>query len=132
MAKRYITEMGATLFTSVALSAAALTTLLHVFIVRGHLDTSMSWHYFMLAAGTGLLATVFPSFFVNAGMARIGNTSTAMISNVSPLLTIYFAVVILGEAFTWSHALGSALVVGGVGYHTWREIRKPAKEKAGH
>ncbi len=125
MAKRYISEMGATLFTSVALSAAAVTTLAHVFIVRGYLDTSMSWHYFMLAAGTGLLATVFPSFFVNAGMARIGNTSTAMISNVSPLLTIYFAVVLLGEAFAWSHALGTALVVGGVGYHTWREIRKP-------
>ena len=124
MAKRYISEMGATLFTSVALSAAAVTTLAHVFIVRGHLDTSMSWHYFMLAAGTGLLATVIPSFFVNAGMAKIGNTSTAMISNVSPLLTIYFAVVLLGEAFTWSHALGTALVVGGVGYHTWREIRK--------
>ena len=126
MAKRYISEMGATLFTSVALSAAAVTTLAHVFIVRGHLDTSMSWHYFMLAAGTGLLATVIPSFFVNAGMAKIGATSTAMISNVSPLLTIYFAVVLLGEAFTWSHALGTALVVGGVGYHTWREIRKPA------
>lgn len=125
MAKRYISEMGATLFTSVALSAAAVTTLAHVFIMRGHLDTSMSWHYFMLAAGTGLLATVIPSFFVNAGMARIGNTSTAMISNISPLLTIYFAVVLLGEAFTLSHALGTALVVGGVGYHTWREIRKP-------
>mgnify|MGYP001806368257 FL=1 len=132
MAKRYISEMGATLFTSVALSAAAVTTLAHVFIMRGHLDTSMSWHYFMLAAGTGLLATVIPSFFVNAGMAKIGNTSTAMISNISPLLTIYFAVVLLGEAFTLSHALGTALVVGGVGYHTWREIRKPAKEKAGH
>ena len=54
----------------------------------------------MLAAGTGLLATVIPSFFVNAGMARIGAASTAMISNVSPLLTIYFAVVLLGEDFT--------------------------------
>ena len=128
MAKRYITEMGATLFTSVALSAAAVTTLAHVFIMRGHLDTSMSWHYFMLAAGTGLLATVIPSFFVNAGLARIGATSTAMISNVSPLLTIYFAVVLLGEAFTWSHALGTALVVGGVGYHTWKELKKPVRE----
>lgn len=128
MAKRYIGEMGATLFTSVALSAAAVTTLLHVFIVRGHLDATMSWHYFMLAAGTGLLATVIPSFFVNAGMAKIGATSTAMISNVSPLLTIYFAVVLLGEAFTWSHALGTALVVGGVGYHTWKELKKPSRE----
>ncbi|WP_421695883.1 DMT family transporter [Aestuariivirga sp.] len=127
MAKRYISDMGPTLFTSVALSAAAVTTLLHVFIVRGHLDTSMSAHYFLLAAGTGLLATVIPSFFVNAGMARIGAASTAMISNVSPLLTIYFAVVLLGEAFTLSHALGTALVVGGVGYHTWRELKAPAR-----
>ena len=125
MAKRYIGEMGATLFTSVALSAAAVMTLLHVFIMCGHLDTSMSVHYFLLAAGIGILATVLPSFFVNAGMASIGATSTALISNVSPLLTIYFAVVLLGEEFTLSHAIGTALVVGGVGYHTWWEIRKP-------
>ena len=126
MAKRYIGEMGATLFTSVALSAAAVTTLLHVFIVRGHLDASMSFHYFMLAAGTGILATVVPSFFVNAGMARIGATSTALISNVSPLLTIYFAVVLLGEKFTTAHAIGTALVVGGVGYYSWQDMRRPA------
>ncbi len=33
-------------------------------------------------------------------MARIGPASTAMISNVSPLMTIYLAVIILGEDFT--------------------------------
>lgn len=128
MAKRYIGEMGAALFTSVALSAAAAMTLAHVFIVRGHLDTSMSAHYFMLAAGTGILATVLPSFFVNAGLARIGAASTAIISNVSPLLTIYFAVVLLGEEFTLPHAIGTALVVGGVGYHTWRELKAPVRD----
>lgn len=127
MAKRYIGEMGSTLFTSVALSAAAVTTLAHVLIVRGHIDTSMTPHYFALAAGIGILSTVLPSFFVNAGMARIGAASTAMISNVSPLLTIYFAVVLLGEEFTLSHAIGTALVVGGVGYHTWRELKAPAR-----
>ncbi len=128
MAKLYIGEMGSTLFTSVALSSAAVMTLAHVFIVRGHLDTSMSAHYFMLAAGTGILATVLPSFLVNAGMARIGAASTAIISNVSPLLTIYFAVVLLGEDFTLSHAIGTALVVGGVGYHTWRELKAPVRD----
>jgi drug/metabolite transporter (DMT)-like permease len=125
LAKRYIGEMGATLFTSLALSGAAITTLAHVLLVRGGLDASMTPHYFLLAAATGLLATVIPSFFVNAGMARIGAASTAMISNVSPLLTIYFAVVLLGEDFTWAHAAGTALVVGGVGYHTWSEFRRP-------
>jgi drug/metabolite transporter (DMT)-like permease len=126
VAKRYIGEMGSALFTSIALSAAAVTTLLHVALMRGGLDTSMSTHYFLLAAGTGLLATVIPSFFVNAGLARIGATSTAIISNVSPLLTIYFAVILLGEEFTLAHAIGTALVVGGVGYHSWRELKSPA------
>ncbi len=129
MAKRCIGEMGSTLFTSVALSAAAVTTLAHVLIVRGGLDTSMSAHYFLLAAATGLLATVVPSFFVNAGMARIGAASTAMISNVSPLMTIYFAVTLLGEEFTLAHALGTALVVGGVGLNTWRDLRKAPPEE---
>ena len=129
LAKRLISDMGSTLFTSVALSGAALTTLAHVFIARGGLDTSMSGNYFMLAAAIGLLATVVPSFFVNAGMARIGAASTAMISNVSPLLTIYFAVVLLGEEFTLAHGIGTALVVGGVSYHTWRELKKsPVRE----
>ena len=70
----------------------------------------------------------FKNKLVNAGLARIGAASTAIISNVSPLLTIYFAVVLLGEEFTLPHAIGTALVVGGVGYHTWREIRKPVAE----
>lgn len=129
VAKRYIGEMGSTLFTSIALSAAAVTTLAHVFILRGHLDTSMSAHYFALAAGIGIVATVVPSFFVNAGLGRIGATSTAIISNISPLLTIYFAVVLLGEAFTPAHAVGTALVVGGVGYHTWREMKRSVADE---
>lgn len=129
MATRYIGEMGPALFTSVALSAAAVTTLLHVLIARGGLDYSMSPHYFALAAATGLLATVVPSFMVNAGMSRIGAASTAMISNVSPLMTIYFAVILLDEDFTLAHGIGTALVVGGVGYHTWRELEKPSSAK---
>jgi drug/metabolite transporter (DMT)-like permease len=129
MAKRYIGEMGPTLFTSIALSAAAVTTLVHVAIARGGLDTSMSAHYFLLAAATGLLATVIPSFFVNAGMARIGAASTAMISNVSPLMTIYFAVVLLGEEFTLAHGIGTALVVGGVGLNTWHDLKRPVAEE---
>jgi drug/metabolite transporter (DMT)-like permease len=123
LAKRCIGEMGPTLFTSIALAAAGLTTIAHVLMARGGLDTSMSPHYFMLAAAIGILATVVPSFLVNAGMAKIGAASTAMISNVSPLLTIYFAVVLLGEHFTWAHAIGTALVVGGVGLNTWRDLK---------
>lgn len=127
LAKQLITAMGSLLFTSVALSSAAVTSILHFVAVRG-MPTGASWHFLALAAATGLIATVIPSYLVNAGMARIGTQSTAMISTVSPLLTIYLAVVLLGERFGLMDAFGTALVVGGIGNHTWRELRRPSSQ----
>jgi len=124
LATGLIKELGSVLFTSLALSAAAVTSFVHFGIASGGLDLGVSPYYLGLAAGTGVIATVIPSFFVNAGMARIGPQSTAMISTLSPLVTIYLAVLLLGERFTLIDGFGTALVVGGVGYHSWRDLRK--------
>lgn len=124
LARDMIANIGSILFTSIALSAAAIASLAHFFILRRMADLAISPRYLGLAAGTGIFATVIPSFFVNAGMARIGPQSTAMISTVSPLLTIALAVILLNEPFTLTDGFGTALVVGGVGYHTWLDLRK--------
>jgi drug/metabolite transporter (DMT)-like permease len=100
-----------------------LAALAHVWAARGGLDTGLSAHYYLLAAAIGLLATALPSYLLNEGMARVGAASTAMISNISPLFTIYFAVVLLGERFTLAHAAGTAMVIGGIGLHTWLDLR---------
>jgi len=126
LAKNLIAAMGSTLFTSLALSAAAVAGIAHFAVASGGFDLAVTPHYFLLAAGTGIFATVLPSFLVNAGMARIGPQSTAMISILSPLLTIYFAVVFLGEAFTLFDAIGTALILGGIGFYTWDDLRDPA------
>ena len=78
----------------------------------------------MLVAGTAIFATVVPSFLINAGLARIGAQSTAMISTISPLVTIYLAVLFLGEQFTLIDALGTALIIGGIGLYRWFDMRK--------
>jgi drug/metabolite transporter (DMT)-like permease len=44
-----------------------------------------------------------------------------MISTVSPVVTIALAVWILGEPFTLADAIGSALVLAGVGLYAWGE-----------
>ena len=49
-----------------------------------------------------------------------------MMSTLSPLLTIYFAVLLFGEPFTLFDGIGTALVLGGIGFYTWDELRKPA------
>ncbi len=84
----------------------------------------------ILVAG-GRVETVFVMYraketspYVGTDPDGIGAASTAMISNVSPLLTIYLSVLVLGESFTLADGIGTALLVGGVGYHTWRDLRR--------
>lgn len=121
-AKNFIAAMGSTLFTAVAMSSASFASIVHfLFVSGGAIHVSAS--YLALAAGTAFFATVLPSFLMNAGLARIGPQSAAMISTLSPLVTIYLAVVFLGEVFTFVDAIGTVLIIGGVGLYSWFDMR---------
>lgn len=125
LAKKFITVMGSTLFTSIALSGSAFACIAHYIVTSHGIDFSSSPRFFWLAAGTAFFATVLPSFLVNAGLSRISPQSTSMIATISPLITISLAVWILGEPFTWADALGSTMVIAGVGIYAVTD-RKPA------
>jgi drug/metabolite transporter (DMT)-like permease len=122
LAKNLVTVMGSILFTAVALSASGIACILHQAIVSGG-DFVAGSRFLWLAAGCAIFATVLPSFLINAGMARISPQAVAMISTISPLVTIGLAVWILDEPFTLAHAFGSAMVLLGVGYYTWADMR---------
>lgn len=126
LAKKYITLLGASLFTAIALTASSVASLVHFAVVKGGFDLSASPRFLFLAGCTAIFATVLPSFLINWGMARIGPQSTSMVSAASPLLTIYLAVVLLGERFTMVDALGAALIIGGVGYYGVMDMRAKA------
>ena len=61
----------------------------------------------------GIFGTVLPSFLLNAGISRIGARATSATGSLGPIVTIALAVVVLGEAFTPFHAIGTALVMAG-------------------
>jgi drug/metabolite transporter (DMT)-like permease len=125
LAKKFITIMGSTLFTSIALSGSAFACIAHYMITSHGFDFSSSPRFFWLAAGTGFFATVLPSFLVNAGLSRISPQSTSMIATISPLITISLAVWVLGEPFTLADAIGSTMVIAGVGIYALTD-RTPA------
>jgi drug/metabolite transporter (DMT)-like permease len=77
-----------------------------------------------MALGCAIFATVLPIFCINAGLARTSAQTVAMISTISPLVTIILAVVILDEPFTLADAVGSSLVLLGVGYYTFADMRQ--------
>ncbi len=124
LAKRFITLMGSVLFTAVALTASGVACIAHHALFDGDF-TATRW-FLAMAFGCAIFATVIPSFLINAGLARTNAQAVAMISTISPLVTIVLAVGILGEPFTLADAVGSGLVLAGVGYFTWADSRSRA------
>ena len=127
LAKSLIADMGSLLFTAVGMSAASIAGLTHYAVTAAQIVPHVSWHYLALAAATAIFATVVPSFLINAGLGRIGPQATAMISTISPLVTIILAMIFLGEAFTVIDAIGTALILDGIGYYTWADSRLARK-----
>jgi drug/metabolite transporter (DMT)-like permease len=123
LAKNFITAMGSALFTSIALSGSAFACIAHYIITSRSFDFSSSPRFFWLTAGTAFFATVLPSFLVNAGLSRISPQSTSMIATISPLITISLAVWILDEPFTLVDAIGSAMVIAGVGIYALTDVK---------
>jgi drug/metabolite transporter (DMT)-like permease len=123
LAQGFIAKMGSMLFTSIALTAAGLASVLHYWVASGSLSFPVSGRFILIAAALAIFATVLPSFLVNAGLARIGPQATAMISTLSPLITIFLAVGLLDEPFTLIDAVGTLLVIAGIGYYTLADMR---------
>ncbi len=66
----------------------------------------------MLAVGT--IATVIPSYCISGAIGLVGPERTAIIGNISPVVTVSLAISVLGERFTIWHAAGTAMVLAGV------------------
>jgi drug/metabolite transporter (DMT)-like permease len=121
-AKALITVLGAVFYTTVSMIAGGISAVLIHAVSDG--DFGASAYFLWMAFGCAIFATVLPIFCINAGLARTSAQTVAMISTISPLVTIVLAVWILGEPFTLADALGSGLVLAGVGFYTWADMRR--------
>ncbi|MEJ2459735.1 MAG: DMT family transporter [Novosphingobium sp.] len=127
LAKPLIDEIGSRLFTSIAMSAAGFAVVVHFLVTHQGFDTlivSPNAMWLMFAIGT--VSTVLPAYMIAASIGRVGAAPAAVMGNVSPLVTIALAVTVLGETFSVWHALGAALVLGGVIWFARSEQRAKA------
>lgn len=124
-ARILLKAMGNRVFTSVAMSVASVTIFAH-FLAAGHAGRllNVSPRVLWLSCLMAVVSTVLPSFMINAALERIGAQAVSVIGTVSPVATIFMAVLLVGEAFTPTDALGTALVIGGVGLYTWYDSRQ--------
>jgi drug/metabolite transporter (DMT)-like permease len=64
--------------------------------------------------GLIVVSTVFPVFFLHAGIQKIGPARAAILGTLEPLLTIVWAAVFLGERLEPIQLLGGALILASV------------------
>ena len=136
LAKPLIAQLGAGIFTCLSMMAASTAVLSHFVIdnaAAGTLDTALSLppRIWAMGAAIAIMSTLIPSFLVNIAIDKIGPQTVSMIGMISPIVTIAFAINLLGEPFGLVDALGTALTVGGIAAYSWHSGReKRALNKA--
>ncbi len=115
MAKSVINALGSPLFTSVAMSAAAITILLQTgvqAVTKG--VPALTSDILGLGIVLAIVCTVLPSFLLSEGIARLGPGPASAVGNAGPVATALMAVVLLNEPFGWPHALALILTSLGI------------------
>lgn len=128
LAKPHIDRIGARLFTSIAMTAAGLVVIAHFFLINDFSDLSLPPRAMMLMFAVATISTVIPAYLISISIGMVGPEPTAVIGNVSTLVTIGLAVTILGEDFTLWHAAGAAMVL--IGVISFTQMDRRAKEAA--
>jgi drug/metabolite transporter (DMT)-like permease len=124
LAKGLIGTIGPRLFTCIAMSGAAAAALLQFALTQPLESILVSPHMLFYGVLLAIGATVLPSFLLNAALQKISAQANATIGTLSPVVTILLAVIILGEHFSLTDALGTALVIAGVGWFTLADRRR--------
>jgi len=130
LAKPLIKRMGPSLFTSWAMSGAALATGIHFLIVHRISDIHMTPPLLTLVIGLAIGATVLPSYLTNFALSRISSQANAIISFINPIFTLILSGLILKEHITLADIAGTLLVLTGVGIYIWIDQRATRQEAA--
>jgi drug/metabolite transporter (DMT)-like permease len=129
LAKRQMLVLGSMLFTCIGMSTAAMLAIGQSLVVDGPSSfAGFTPNIWMLGLMLGIFGTVLPSFLLNAGISRIGARATSATASFGPIVTIVLAVWVLGEHFTWIHAIGTALVL--LGSTLFARIDRKGRQKA--
>jgi len=114
LAKRAMLVIPTVVFTCIAMSAASVAAIGQDLVMHGpDRLLHLSPNGLMLGLALGVFATVLPSFMMNGAISRIGARGASSTGAVGPLFTALMAVLVLGEPFTFVHAIGTVLVIGG-------------------
>lgn len=83
------------------------------------------WTQALNLAGLAVVSTVIAGMTMLLGLARLGPAPTALVATLEPVLTLVWAVLLLGESLRPIQIAGAALVLAGV---VWAQRRTTATD----
>jgi len=111
---KHIKQHGAIRFTTYAMIAATIMTLMHAFYAHGLDFFTQSLTVYSIILLMALFSTVLPLILMAEGVRRIGASKSSIISTSGPVITIALAILLLDEAFGIVQAIGAAMIIMGV------------------
>lgn len=126
IAKPMVVAMGPALFSALGMGGATLGVLVHFALTHPLGALAVSPDGLKAAVAVAVLATILPTYLMNAALTMISAAANATIGTLSPVFTLMLAAVVLGEAITPSDLAGTALVLAGVGLFTVLDRRRAA------
>lgn len=113
--EKLISQMGATKYTSYALSISGICIVIHFLITRDvKILFTLSNKIFFLGFLMAILSTVVPTFLLTQGIKRIGSSKSAILGTLGPVSTIALGYYLLDEKIGFFEILGTVLILLGV------------------
>jgi drug/metabolite transporter (DMT)-like permease len=127
LAKPLIRRLGPSMFTSFAMTGAAIATFTQFAFVHRLSDIHMSPALWSLGLGLAIGATVMPSYLTNFALNLISSQANAVISFINPVFTLVLSALLLKERITMADIAGTVLVIVGVGLYTFLDQRQSTR-----
>ena len=109
-----IRRLGTLRFAALAIIVSTFATQLHFVLTQPFSALAQPPEVYAYAAAMALFSTVLPVFWQSAAVQRIGAARTVLIGTLGPMLTIFFAWLLLTEPVSIAQLLGAGLVLAGV------------------
>lgn len=109
-----IQRLGTLRFAALAIIVSTFATQLHFVLSQPFTALAQPLEVYAYAAAMALFSTVLPVFWQSAAVQRIGAARTVLIGTLGPMLTIFFAWLLLTEPVSIAQLLGASLVLAGV------------------
>lgn len=118
-----IPHFGAVRFTAFALIIATLCCFLHFLLSHSLiLLKQLPIQVWLLSAVLGFFCTFLPAILLTQGIKRIGASQAALISGISPVITLALGAWLLNEQLTLWQFLGAGLILVGVIFISYKPV----------